>query len=163
MNDELRDEIAMTVAAWYGRNTQAKTLPSSLRLSEEILPIIARERAAAKADNQQPNDDDHLCESCPDCLHDGGKCCGCYDSACCRESHPNAEVQRLRDENLNQKTTLDYDVDYIRDLETRLRNEKAAAWEDGYDSGVNDLANSPTPSGMSIDPERNPYRTEATK
>jgi hypothetical protein len=26
----------------------------------------------------------HDCGSCPDCLHDGHKCCGCYDGACCK-------------------------------------------------------------------------------
>lgn len=28
---------------------------------------------------------EHSCESCEDCLHDGFKCCGCYDGACCQE------------------------------------------------------------------------------
>lgn len=28
----------------------------------------------------------HSCESCEACLHNGAKCCGCYDGACCQES-----------------------------------------------------------------------------
>lgn len=27
----------------------------------------------------------HDCASCDDCVHDGHKCCGCYDGACCRD------------------------------------------------------------------------------
>lgn len=27
----------------------------------------------------------HDCAKCEDCLHDGHKCCGCYDGACCKE------------------------------------------------------------------------------
>lgn len=26
----------------------------------------------------------HDCATCEDCLHDGHKCCGCYDGACCQ-------------------------------------------------------------------------------
>ena len=33
-------------------------------------------------------------------------------------------------------------------------------WDEGYESGVSDVANHATPSGNSIDPERNPYRKE---
>ena len=29
----------------------------------------------------------HDCEVCPDCLHDGNKCCGCYDGVCCQEGY----------------------------------------------------------------------------
>jgi hypothetical protein len=25
----------------------------------------------------------HNCAECSDCIHDGNKCCGCYDGACC--------------------------------------------------------------------------------
>jgi hypothetical protein len=28
----------------------------------------------------------HTCASCPDCIHDGNRCCGCYDGACCRDN-----------------------------------------------------------------------------
>jgi len=27
----------------------------------------------------------HDCSTCPDCIHHGRRCCGCYDGACCRE------------------------------------------------------------------------------
>jgi hypothetical protein len=27
----------------------------------------------------------HDCAKCQDCLHDGHKCCGCYDGVCCRD------------------------------------------------------------------------------
>lgn len=27
----------------------------------------------------------HDCEDCTACLHDGHKCCGCYDGVCCEE------------------------------------------------------------------------------
>jgi hypothetical protein len=27
---------------------------------------------------------EHDCSTCPDCLHAGAKCCGCYDGWCCR-------------------------------------------------------------------------------
>ena len=33
-----------------------------------------------EADKPKP----HGCESCADCVHDGGKCCGCYDDVCCQ-------------------------------------------------------------------------------
>jgi hypothetical protein len=26
----------------------------------------------------------HDCATCSDCLHDGNKCCGCYDNSCCQ-------------------------------------------------------------------------------
>lgn len=28
----------------------------------------------------------HDCATCPGCIHDGNKCCGCYDGACCQTS-----------------------------------------------------------------------------
>ena len=40
----------------------------------------------------------HDCATCTDCLHDGHKCCGCYDGACCHL----AETLRLRSEALNR-------------------------------------------------------------
>ena len=33
-------------------------------------------------------DPTHDCESCKACLHDGNKCCGCYDGACCKPGDP---------------------------------------------------------------------------
>lgn len=33
----------------------------------------------------------HDCGSCRDCLHNGNRCCGCYDGACCRVAQPTAE------------------------------------------------------------------------
>lgn len=32
---------------------------------------------------------DHDCAQCAECIHDGHKCCGCYDGACCQtlEAH----------------------------------------------------------------------------
>lgn len=38
---------------------------------------------------------DHDCESCEACLHDGQKCCGCYDGVCCQERE--RFVDRLAD------------------------------------------------------------------
>lgn len=29
---------------------------------------------------------EHDCSTCTDCLHDGQRCCGCYDGACCQTS-----------------------------------------------------------------------------
>lgn len=29
--------------------------------------------------------DGHVCMECQDCIHNGAKCCGCYDNACCHE------------------------------------------------------------------------------
>jgi hypothetical protein len=26
----------------------------------------------------------HDCASCVECIHDGAKCCGCYDGVCCK-------------------------------------------------------------------------------
>ena len=57
------------------------------------------------------------------------------------------------------RTQIDDFVDAVLPIvERKLVN----AWGEGYESGVNDLANSPTPSGKSIDPECNPYRTAVT-
>ena len=33
-----------------------------------------------EADKPKP----HECDSCADCLHEGNRCCGCYDGACCQ-------------------------------------------------------------------------------
>jgi hypothetical protein len=33
----------------------------------------------------------HICGECADCLHDGNKCCGCYDNACCRATAERGE------------------------------------------------------------------------
>ena len=41
----------------------------------------ATRRARMEADRERMR---HRCETCPDCIHDGNKCCGCYDGACCR-------------------------------------------------------------------------------
>lgn len=30
----------------------------------------------------------HSCTTCADCIHDGNRCCGCYDGACCRATEP---------------------------------------------------------------------------
>lgn len=27
---------------------------------------------------------DHDCTTCADCIHNGTRCCGCYDGACCQ-------------------------------------------------------------------------------
>lgn len=37
---------------------------------------------------QRSTDPTHDCESCEACLHDGHKCCGCYDGACCKPGVP---------------------------------------------------------------------------
>lgn len=29
---------------------------------------------------------EHDCDTCADCIHDGHRCCGCYDGVCCRDS-----------------------------------------------------------------------------
>lgn len=29
--------------------------------------------------------EEHDCASCVECIHDGHKCCGCYDGACCHQ------------------------------------------------------------------------------
>ena len=39
----------------------------------------------------------HSCESCEDCLHNGAKCCGCYDGVCCRESGRTPDTRPLYD------------------------------------------------------------------
>ena len=36
----------------------------------------------------------HDCASCVKCIHDGHKCCGCYDGACCQAQSERAEVER---------------------------------------------------------------------
>ena len=41
--------------------------------------------AARDALANEPTDLAHDCESCEACLHDGHKCCGCYDGVCCQE------------------------------------------------------------------------------
>lgn len=44
-----------------------------------------------------PSTPEHQCESCEDCLHDGAKCCGCYDGVCCRESGRTPDTRPLYD------------------------------------------------------------------
>ena len=44
--------------------------------------------AARDALANEPTDLAHDCESCEACLHDGHKCCGCYDGACCKPGDP---------------------------------------------------------------------------
>lgn len=33
----------------------------------------------------------HGCSQCDDCIHNGNKCCGCYDGACCKVRDPEPE------------------------------------------------------------------------
>lgn len=35
-------------------------------------------------DDQGHAGEAHDCESCVGCIHNGRKCCGCYDGACCQ-------------------------------------------------------------------------------
>lgn len=40
----------------------------------------------------------HDCETCQECIHDGNKCCGCYDGACCQRSPlPTWRAEAYRD------------------------------------------------------------------
>lgn len=40
-----------------------------------------RNRIAALCDEIEQ----HVCSKCAECIHDGRKCCGCYDGVCCQE------------------------------------------------------------------------------
>lgn len=50
-------------------------------LREERLPFDERRYVS-------PGIAVHDCETCTDCLHDGARCCGCYDGMCCQEATP---------------------------------------------------------------------------
>jgi hypothetical protein len=45
---------------------------------------------------------EHECETCPDCLHDGNRCCGCYDGACCKAEPPSVDAETLAEVDVNE-------------------------------------------------------------
>ena len=61
--------------------------------------------------------------------------------------------------NLQAALVLEY-IDSPEHAES-LREAKYDAWGEGYEVGVNDIANGSTPLGNSIDPEPSPYRKGA--
>lgn len=84
--DEQVEAAAMAIyVARYGEDYGWR------RYSHNYLPQAraALEAAAGVA----PQADGHDCTSCQDCIHNGGKCCGCYDGVCCKEAVFPAPVQ----------------------------------------------------------------------
>ena len=58
------------------------------------LDLARQLRAALDA---APAPTKHNCSTCPDCIHDGNKCCGCYDDACCQPEAPAATEDKADD------------------------------------------------------------------
>jgi hypothetical protein len=56
----------------------------------------------------------HDCATCTDCVHDGKRCCGCYDGACCKSPDWSAAPEEA------------WDV------------SRANAWDEGYIAGADD-------------------------
>jgi len=41
-------------------------------------------------------DPEHDCDTCTDCIHNGNRCCGCYDGDCCRVRAAVERAERAR-------------------------------------------------------------------
>lgn len=75
----LLDHEAQSIKQAFNPETFVALTPRlhrSLDVAEEYLLAATRDTTPAE----------HDCAACPDCIHDGNKCCGCYDGACCQTS-----------------------------------------------------------------------------
>lgn len=86
-------EYVMRGAPARDLRADVETLRRDL-LSEEILTVRRDEwvsiagvvaRLNATLARHPAPEPAHDCESCADCVHDGNRCCGCYDGSCCKK------------------------------------------------------------------------------
>lgn len=57
---------------------------SGLRVSACVASICDCFETPEGAARIEREADGHVCAECADCLHDGQRCCGCYDGVCCK-------------------------------------------------------------------------------
>ena len=69
----------LTVPLGDNRHT---TRRDSLQAMKDAYEAIATKHKAPERESTGR----HSCDFCRDCIHNGHKCCGCFDGVCCQES-----------------------------------------------------------------------------
>lgn len=88
--------LGVDLTEWQRRSIRALLAERGRRLASERDDLIAAGVDPGDLDvplHPTPTDP-HSCESCSDCLHDGAKCCGCYDGACCKSTDSETGADR---------------------------------------------------------------------
>lgn len=79
LTDRIMSEAA--IADRTGSMLRLQTIAADVTTLQARLATALRNCRAEY--NRGYREANHDCPSCADCLHDGNKCCGCYDEACC--------------------------------------------------------------------------------
>ena len=77
--DRLREAIEALATKYEARYGP---FPNGYCHSLPIVEVVADLAALAAAAPTPPQE--HDCTTCVDCIHNGNKCCGCYDGVCCQ-------------------------------------------------------------------------------